>query len=155
MHANTSMFRFKHHTIGTNTRIDVIKHSWIKCRDLTSWSPSSLVQHSWDEAPVLVLHPLLQQVGDDTLDLRFYVHVEIIRSLLISQDVLLVLGRNWLPELIVKPAWHFHIQTRKEHLVIDVLPAKVTILWNNSGAIYNIAIILSKTSKRKQFACAP
>jgi len=80
-------------------------------------------QHSWEEAPVLVLHPLLQQVGDDSLHLRLNMHVEIMRGLLISQDVLPPPRRNRLPELVVKPARHFQIQTWEEHLMVHV-PAR-------------------------------
>jgi len=89
-------------------------------------------QHSWEEAPVLVLHPLLQQVGDDSLHLRFNMHVEIMRNLLISQDVLP--RRNRLPELVVKPARHFQIQSREEHLMINV-PAKSSIFREDSRVI--------------------
>ena len=51
-------------------------------------------------------------------------HVEIIRSLLISQDVLPALRWNRLPELVIEPSWHFQIQTREEHLMINVLPER-------------------------------
>lgn len=50
-------------------------------------------------------------------------HVEMMRSMLIGQDILPPSSRNRLPELVVEPAGHFQIHSREDHLMVNV-PAR-------------------------------
>jgi hypothetical protein len=88
----------------------------IERRNLGVEPPGSHEHEPARDLSVLVLLPLLQQVGDDALHLHLNVRVEVRRSAPVGEDVLP--RPRWYRHS--EPARDLHAHAREDHLVLGI-----------------------------------